>query len=149
MLIRWSMAEFVARATARAEELGLTKTGALERKGYPRDILRVDQVRRSLNVENFLKVVDALDWTVEEALGIDAPPRIDPDLLGSALGAIDSALPPGDSAERSRALLHSAAAFYNILVFRRSTGKSLASDADLLAYAEIFLAARGMLPASR
>ena len=116
MPFEWSEADFQRRIKERLDEIGKSAAGALADKGYSVDLIR-QRAKDGRRMDTILKIVDALDWDLAEAIGIKpAAAAIDVKLLGSALWAVDQVLPRRiEGGDRTAVLLRGAALFYKVL----------------------------------
>ena len=144
MSAEWSEADFQERIKRRLGEIGKSAAGALADKGYSVDLIR-QRAKDGRRMDTILKIVDALDWDLAEAIGIKpAAASIDVKLLGSALWAVDQVLPRRiEGGDRTAVLLRGAALFYKVLAEAQARGEPISNDKEILAHARTLAAATG------
>jgi hypothetical protein len=143
MPVEWSEAEFQKRIERRLQEIGKSAAGALADKGYKPDLIR-QRAKDGRRMDTILKIVDALDWDLAEAIGVKPTARIDAKLLESALWAVDQVLPRRvEEGNRTDALLRGAALFYSVLAAAQARGEPISSEKDILAHARTLVTAAG------
>jgi hypothetical protein len=143
-MVEWSEAEFQKRIERRLAEIGKSAKAALAEKGYSADLIR-NRAKDGRRIDTIVKIVDALDWDLGEAIGIKpAPASIDVKLLGSALWAVDQVLPRRiEGGDRTAALLRGAALFYKVLAEAQARDEPISSEKEILAHARTFASATG------
>lgn len=134
MAIEWSEADFQKRIKKRLDEIGKSAAGALAEKGYSVDLIR-QRAKDGRRMDTIVKIADALDWNLAEAIGVKPTERIDPKLLETALWAVDQVLPRRIEGDRNRALLRGAALFYMVLAQAQARGEPISSEKEILAHA--------------
>src|ERR1700731_2592291 len=135
MPVEWSEADFQARIEKRLQEIGKSAAGALAAKGYSIDLIR-NRAGIGRRMDSIVKIVDALDWDLAEAIGVTPAARIDVKLLESALWAVDQVLPRRvEGGDRPGKLLRGAALFYKVLAQAQERGEPISSERDILAHA--------------
>jgi hypothetical protein len=135
MPVEWSEADFQKRIELRLQEIGKSAAGALAEKGYSVDLIR-NRAGVGRRMDTIVKICDALDWDLAEAIGVKPVARIDVKLLESALWAVDQVLPRRiEGGDRTHALLRGAALFYAVLAQAEARGEPIASEKDILAHA--------------
>jgi hypothetical protein len=139
MAVEWSEADFQKRIKQRLEEIGKSAAGALAEKGYSVDLIR-QRAKDGRRMDTIVKIADALDWDLAEAIGVKPQGRIDPKLLEAALWAVEQVLPRRIKGDRTRALLRGTALFYTVLEAASARGEPIASEKDILAHARTLAA---------
>jgi hypothetical protein len=140
MPVEWSEADFQIRIEKRLQEIGKSAAGALAEKGYSIDLIR-NRAASGRRMDTIVKICDALDWDLAEAIGVNPVAQIDVKLLESALWAVDQVLPRRVAGgDRTRALLRGAALFYTVLAQAQARGEPIASEKDILAHARTLAA---------
>jgi hypothetical protein len=135
MAAEWSEQDFQKRIETRLREIGKSAAGALAEKGYKPDLIR-QRAKDGRRMDTIVKIVDALDWDLAEAVGAKPSAQIDVNLLGSALWAVDQVLPRRIyGGDRTGKLLRGAALFYKVLAHAQERGEPIASEKDILAHA--------------
>jgi hypothetical protein len=135
MAVEWSEADFQERIKKRLAEIGKSAAGALAEKGYSVDLIR-QRAKDGRRMDTILKIVDALDWDLAEAIGVKPVARVDAKLLESALWAVDQVLPRRiEGGNRARALVRGAALFYRVLAEAQARGEPISSEKEILAHA--------------
>ena len=129
----WDEEAFQARVTARLAELGLTRNSAL--KGIdPRsvDLLRRKE-GRGRRIDSLMKIAAALDWTLAEALGIQADPAVDPFILEMAIAVAQEQIPRRLLGRANpEAVARTAALAYDFLAQRAQRGEPVRDLADAI-----------------
>lgn len=135
MTAEWSEADFQKRIERRLAEIGKSAAGALAEKGYKPDLIR-NRAKDGRRMDTIVKIVDALDWDLAEAIGVKPAARIDVQILESALWAVDQVLPRSiGEGNRPGRLLRGAALFYRVLAEAQERGEPISSEKDILAHA--------------
>jgi hypothetical protein len=143
MAVEWSETDFQKRIEKRLQEIGKSAQGALAEKGYKPDLIR-NRAKDGRRMDTIVKIVDALDWDLAEAVGAKPSARIDVKLLESALWAVDQVLPRRvEGGNRTAALLRGAALFYRVLAEAQARGEPIASEKEILAHARTLASATG------
>jgi hypothetical protein len=133
--VDWSETEFQKRIEQRLREMGKSAAGALAEKGYSISLIR-NRAKDGRRMDSIVKICDALDWDLADAIGAKPAARVDVKLLESALWAVDQVLPRRvEGGNRTGALLRGAALFYRVLAEAEARGEPISGEKNILAHA--------------
>jgi hypothetical protein len=141
----WSEEAFLERVRRRVVELGRSETALLREAGVSEDLIR-KTAGRGRRIDSIVSIARALDWTLAEALGIQPPPRVDTQLLYTAMLIAEQKVPPRVEGERPEILCRAAALFYDILAERQEKGLPPLSNEEALNYADALIRGMGFTP---
>jgi hypothetical protein len=138
----WSEEAFLERVRRRVVELGKSETALLREAGVSEDLIR-KTAGRGRRIDSIVSIARALDWTLAEALGVQPPPRVDTQLLSTAMVIAEQRVPRrlirGD---RAALVCRAAALFYDVLAERAGKGLPPFTEDEALSHADALI--RGM-----
>lgn len=146
MAAEWSEDAFQDRVKRRVIELGQSESALLRAAGVSEDLIR-KRPGVARRMDSICAIARALDWTLAEAIGVQATPRVDIDLLTRAMVVAEQKIPRRID-ERGSWVAKAAATFYDILADRRAQGTPIASDEEALALADALIRGMGLRPSA-
>jgi hypothetical protein len=142
----WSEDEFLDRVRRRVSELGQSESALLRVAGLSADLIR-KSAGRGRRIDSIISICRALDWTLEEALGLSPPAQIDPEMLRLALAVVERQVPLR-VLERREIVAHGVALFYDILAHRKERGQPALEEEEAAQLAEALITGMMRRPAA-
>ena len=144
MAAEWSEEAFIERIRRRVAELDKPESALLREAGVSEDLIRkVPGYGR--RIDSIAAIARALGWTLAEAIGAQATPRVDVEMLRLALFAAERKVPRRLDG-RSQVICQAAARFYDILAERQEEGKPPLDEAGALDLADALVRGMGLKP---
>ena len=144
MAAEWSEEAFAERVRRRVAELEKSESALLRAAGVSEDLIR-KVPENGRRIDSVAKIARALDWTLAEAIGVQATPRVDVELLRIALIAAERKVPRRLD-DRTRVVCQAAALFYDILAERQEEGQPPLDEAAALDLSDALIRGMGFRP---
>lgn len=141
--MEWDEQAFQARVDKRLAEIDKSRSGALIERGHDQDLLR-QRNKLAPRVDTLLKIIDALDWTIEEAFGVPSNARVDTKMLCMAMRAMDEIIHANIEGDRPEILCNHVALLYDVMAERKEEGRPLKDFCEVLDYAYTAARAAGL-----
>jgi hypothetical protein len=144
MAAEWSEEAFLDRIRNRVAELGKSESALLAAAGVSVDLIR-KVPEHGRRIDKVAEIARALDWTLAEAIGVQSTPRVNIELLRTALIVAERKVPRRIE-DRLQVVCDAVALFYDILAQRQEEGQPPLDEASALVLADAMIRGMGLKP---